>query len=161
MSDTTFLPTSSDVATVRTDTASASPLDTPTAAPVAGSPLNPVVLPVTVAHYAKMIVPLIGAALITFQQLNGHGSLLFVGLSIAVAVLAAAGTARVGNTDTGPLQYAKAIVNVVALVLQGVIAVLGAHGHLDDVTAAQWTAIALTLLQALGVGYIPNAKSEE
>jgi hypothetical protein len=108
------------------------------------------------AHYTKFVPALLAAAGTTFVQLSGHGNTLFLVLSIAIAVLAAYGTYQFSAGDK-VLNSAKFWTNVVAVVLQGVLAIVGSGGNLSDITHVQWVTIGLSVLSALGVSILPNA----
>lgn len=108
-----------------------------------------------ISHYAKFLVPLISAALITYKQVDGHGNGLFVGLSILIAVLAALGTWGLAAHEKWYLSL-KFWVNVLAVIAQGVLAIVGTDGSLTTLTPQDWTTIGLAAISALGVVIIPN-----
>ena len=109
------------------------------------------------SQYTKFIVPLIGAALTAFIGVTGKGSGLFIGLTIAVAVIQAFATLQIGNSESGLGKYAKFWVNVAGVLVQGILALVGPSLGLGDVTAVQWAGIALAVVSALGVVGLPNA----
>lgn len=114
------------------------------------------VLEQNLAHYTKFIPALLAAAGTAFVQLSGHGNTLFLVLSIAIAVLQALATYQFSAGDR-VLNSMKFWANVVAVALQGVLAIVGTGGNLADVTATQWVTIGLSILSTLGVAILPNA----
>lgn len=107
------------------------------------------------AHYAKFIPALAAAALTTFVQISGHGNSLFIALSILVAILQAYATYQFSAGDR-VLNSLKFWTNIIAVVLQGILVVVGSGGNLADITGVQWATIGLAALSALGVAVIPN-----
>lgn len=108
-----------------------------------------------IGYYAKFLVPLISAALITFTQLSGHGSGWFMALSILVAAAQAYATYQFPANEV----WAKSLkfwINVVGVVAQAILAVIGSGGNIGDITSVQWATIGLAILTALGVVVIPN-----
>lgn len=110
-------------------------------------------------HYLKFIVPFLAAGIITFQAVYGHGNMLFVVLSIVVAIAQAIGTYFARNAASGFWSVAKFWVNVIGTIAQSVLAVVGAGGDVLDITPQQWAAIALAALSALGVLALPNTSA--
>lgn len=108
------------------------------------------------AGYLKFAVPFIAAGIVTFQAVYGHGNMLFVVLSIVVALAQAFLTWSTSNADSGFAKLGKFWVNVAGTLAQAVLAVVGSGGDLAHITPQQWAAVALAALSALGVGILPN-----
>ena len=108
-----------------------------------------------VSHYTKFIAALASAAGITFVQLSGTGNTLFMVLSIAIAIVAAISTYEFG-AGTAIRNSIKFWTNIVAVLLQGVLAIVGAGGNITDITVTQWVVIGLSVLSAAGVAVLPN-----
>lgn len=124
----------------------------------AASPVAPGYVEVTyqnLSHYTKFIPALAAAAGTVFVQLNGKGNTLFIVLSILIAVLQAFGTYQFGAGDK-VLNSGKFWTNILAVVAQAVLAIVGSGGNLGDITSTQWVTIGLTVLGTLGVGILPN-----
>jgi hypothetical protein len=113
------------------------------------------VLEQNVMHYAKLFGPLIVAALIAFRASYGHGSTLFVLLSIAVAVAAAVGTWAASANEKWYASL-KFWVGVLATVAQAVLAIVGADGRLADLTPTDWSNVGLAAAGAIWTVLIPN-----
>lgn len=107
------------------------------------------------SYYTKFILALAAAAGATFVQLSGHGNTLFLVLSIIIAVLQAFLTYQFSAGDR-VLTSLKFWANIVAVVAQGILALVGAGGDLGDITQTQWVTIGLSVISALGVAVLPN-----
>lgn len=112
-----------------------------------------------VSQYTKTIVGLVVAGLIALQQALDGGSLLFVILSVVIAIAAAAATAAFGNTETGVMRYLALIIHVAGVVAQAILAVVGTTLGFSDVSYAQWITVVLQALAATGVVSLPNSKA--
>jgi len=113
------------------------------------------ILTQNVSHYAKFLVPLISAALITFQQLYGHGTALFIVLSIAIAIGQAIATYRFSQGSSIGTSL-KFWANVIGTVAQAILLLIGSGGDIADITPIGWATVGLAALSALGVAVIPN-----
>ena len=107
------------------------------------------VLEQNLMHYAKLFGPIVVAALIAFRASYGHGNSLFVLLSIAIAVAAAANEKWYASL--------KFWVGVLATVAQAVLAIVGADGRLADLTPTDWSNVGLAAAGAIWTVLIPNA----
>lgn len=113
------------------------------------------VLEQNVGHYAKLMGPIVVAALVSFNATYGHGNGLFMLLSIVIAVAAAVGTWAAAASETWYTSL-KFWVGVVATVAQAVLIIVGNNGDLSLLTPADWSNVGLQAAGVIWAVLIPN-----
>jgi hypothetical protein len=113
----------------------------------------------SISLYAKAIVSIIAAALVTLGAALTDGvvttsELLMVVASVVTAVV----VYLVPNLKAGVLAYAKGITGFIGAGIMALITIIGSGGF-SDVTPSSWILVLLAGLGAIGIVVVPNVKS--